>query len=146
MSDEYRRLLAIASLYEQTGRAVYDQRGPAGLQPAQWSSLRYFGRAGSEARTVTGLAKFLGVTLAPASRAAASLEKRGLIASRRNPMDARSSLFDLTTLGREHLQNDPLNRFAEALSKLPPDHVDVFQEVVIQLLSELKKGEVKELE
>lgn len=137
MSDDFRKLLAIASLYEQVARAIYEDRGPNALHPAQWSALRFFGRAGGEARTVTGLARFLGVTLGPASRAASSLERRGLIASKRNPADGRSVLFDLTPLGAENLRNDPLQRLATALKRLNDDELEDFQRVVTQLLRDM---------
>ncbi len=132
-----RRLLGVAALYEQVARAVYEERGPRVLQPAQWSALRYFARAGSEARTVTGLARFLGVTMGPASRAVAALEKRGLLASRPHPRDRRSSLFDLTDAGQDKVRRDPLARLARALAEVDAADRNAFARVVVKLAETL---------
>lgn len=114
--------VGVALLLEQTARAVYDRRSPKDIHPGQWSALRYFGRAGRFARTVNGLATYLGVTTAPASRAAAALVARGLVASEPHPTDRRSQIFSLTDAGRQALADDPIHRLARAVAKLPdPD-------------------------
>ena len=65
-------------LLEQTARAVYEARGPKAIHAGQWAVLRYLARAGRQARTVGGVATYLGVTHAPASRAVASLARKDL--------------------------------------------------------------------
>lgn len=137
MSQNQRQLLGLASLYEQVARAIYEERGPNVIQPGQWSALRYFGRAGQGARNVTGLARFLGVTLGPASRAVGALDRRGLINLRPNPDDGRSQLVDLTQDGQRQLKIDPLKRFAGALGTLEPADRAVFTRIVLQLAEEL---------
>ena len=137
MNATNRRLLGMASLFEQLVRATYDKRGPTELQPAQWSALRYFERAGQRARTVSGLAKFMGVTMGPASRAAKALEGRGLLASQRDPNDARSLIFTLTPLGQGSLKSDPLKRLADALSDLTPDELGTMTRLLLELTEKL---------
>jgi len=110
--------MGLALLLEQTARSIYDKRAPTDIHPGQWSALRYFARAGRRARTVAGLANYLGVTLGPASRAASALTKRGFLSSSENKDDRRSPIFTLTKMGREVLRDDPIKRLARVISKM----------------------------
>ncbi len=133
-----RKAAGLASLYEQVLRTVYEKRGLSELQPAQWSALRYFRRAGASARTVSGLAKFLGVTMGPASRTARTLQRRGLLTSSKNPKDARSIIFTLTRAGNSILELDPLLRLARTLETLDAEDQAVFTRVIGNLYDELE--------
>lgn len=125
MSDPVRaqtirkQTIGLATLFEQISRSVYDRKGPKEMQPAQWSALRYFLRAGPEASTVTGFAKFMGITKGPASRALASLERRKYLKAEKSPNDARITIYHLTKLGRKIANSDPLLGFAEEIGKMP---------------------------
>ena len=141
MSLSTQKSLAVASLLEQVARDIYPERGPRAVHPVQWSSLRYFGRAGSQARTVSGLGKYLGVTLGPASRAAAALVRRGFITPKPNPDDRRSSLFDLTDEGREQLTHDPLFRLAYAISSVGDEEEATLSRMLLKI-SENMNGAV----
>ena len=132
-----RKAAGLASLYEQVLRTVYEKRGPADLQPAQWSALRFFRRAGASARTVSGLANFLGVTMGPASRTARTLRRRGFLTSSKNPKDARSIIFTLTGTGNSILKMDPLLRLARAMEALDAKDQVVFTRVIGNLYDEL---------
>ncbi|GFE64179.1 hypothetical protein KIN_12530 [Litoreibacter roseus] len=136
--------MGLAALHERVARAIYEERGPKVLQPGQWSALRFFERAGGEARTVTALSKYLGVTLGPASRAAAALERRGLISPSPNPKDRRGLIFELTEQGRAQLAKDPLKRFASALGAADDTDREAFSRVLFHLFDELDttKGRV----
>lgn len=111
----------LAALLEQTARSVYDKRGPQDIHPGQWSALRFFARANRKARTVAGLAKYLGVTGAPASRAAAALVRQGFTLAEENEADRRSPIFTVTAAGRTALKDDPIRRLALAISELDDD-------------------------
>ncbi len=113
-----RKALGVSLLMEQTARMIYDDKHPDALHPVQWSALRYFERAGTRTSTVTGLANFLGVTSAPASRTAASLIKRNLIISKPNPSDSRSKTYALTDEGKAALRNDPIRKFSSLMEGL----------------------------
>ena len=110
--------MGLAILLEQTARSIYEKRAPTDIHPGQWSALRYFARAGRRARTVAGLANYLGVTRGPASRAASALTKRGFLSSSENKDDRRSPIFTLTKMGREVLRDDPIKRLARVISKM----------------------------
>ncbi len=141
MTRENRRLLGLASMFEQIVRASYERRGPSGLQPAQWSALRYFERAGASARTVSGLAKFMGVTMGPASRAARALERRGLLTSERSSADGRSVIYALTPLGLDELKDDPLLRLANALDRIDPAALAAISRSLLELSDALNADE-----
>ena len=113
--------LGLAALLEQTVRAIYDKRGPHEIHPGQWSAMRFLARAGAEARTVNGLATYLGVTAAPASRAAQALLKRGFARQEPHPRDGRSHILTLTDEGRAALAQDPIARLASAVGALDRD-------------------------
>ena len=133
-----RKSAGLASLYEQVLRTVYEKRGRAELQPAQWSALRFFHRAGAGARTVSGLSKFLGVTMGPASRTARTLLRRGFLTSSIHPTDARSIIFTLSEKGNSVMKLDPLQRLARKLETLDENDQVVFSRVIGKLYDELE--------
>ena len=111
----------VAALFEQVGRNIYPDRGPKTLHARQWAALRYFGRAGQRARTVTGLSRYIGITMAPASRSVASLVRLGLLRAEDNQPDRKAVIYELTDHGRLTLGKDPLDLFAQKIAALPPE-------------------------
>ncbi len=112
------RAHGIAALFEQVARNIYPERGPKTLHPRQWAALRFFDLAGVRARTVTGLARYLGITLAPASRSVASLVRHNLLAPEDRQPDRKAVVYALTDTGRETLTQDPLGEFAQRIADL----------------------------
>ncbi len=53
---------AVAELMEQLGHCACSEAFSAGLNPAQWSALRYFQRANRFSRTVSAFAQYHGTT------------------------------------------------------------------------------------
>jgi DNA-binding MarR family transcriptional regulator len=129
--------IGLAMLLEQTARSIYEKRAPTDIHPGQWSALRYFARAGRRARTVAGLAKYLGVTRGPASRATSALTKRGFLSSEENKDDRRSPLFTLTEKGRGVLRDDPIKRLALVISKMEESRKTVLIDSLNVLYAEL---------
>lgn len=112
---------AVARLLEQTARAIYGQRGRHAIHPGQWAVLRYLADAERDARTIGGVAAYLGVTYAPASRAVAALTRKNLVRVKTDPGDRRVRLLDLTATGQEVLQHDPASRLVTIIDTLPED-------------------------
>ena len=108
----------VARLLEQTARAVYEVRGPKAIHAGQWAVLRYLSRAGRKARTVGGVATYLGVTHAPASRAVASLARKDYVTVKTDPEDRRVRWVDLTATGRALLDKDPVHKLTDAIDGL----------------------------
>jgi DNA-binding MarR family transcriptional regulator len=113
-----RQAFALALLLEQAVRRIYPERGPATMHPGQWAALRYFARANREAATVAGLARYLGVTLAPASRAASALVRKGLLDAAIDPRDRRVTRLTLSDQGRQLLADDPIRRLSDLIGAL----------------------------
>ncbi len=105
---------AVAELIEQLGRCAYGDAFTDGLNPAQWTALRYFGRANRFSRTVSAFALYHGTTRGTASQTVKALvEKRYL---RRRPVktDQRSFRLELTAKARKFLAQDPFDDLVSA--------------------------------
>jgi DNA-binding MarR family transcriptional regulator len=114
-----RTALGLALMLEQSMRLVYPERSPQDMHPGQWAALRFLARANKEARTVLGLARYLGVTQGPASRAVAALMRKELVAGDRDTKDRRVLRLELTDAGRKLLEADPILRLAALIGELP---------------------------
>jgi DNA-binding MarR family transcriptional regulator len=132
-----RAAMASALLLEQLIRLVYPERGPHDMHPGQWAALRYLSRANPEACTVAGLARFLGITLGPASRAASALTRKGLVSGMRDPQDKRSVRLTLTDSGTSMIGQDPLQRLGQLIGTLPPSQREAIVEGVRSLFAGL---------
>lgn len=139
-----RPAVALATLIEQTARGIYEQRGPAHIHPVQWAALRFFARANRQARSVAGLARYLGVTLAPASRTVGALKKHGLIETAKDPNDARVSVISLTDAGHAVLEEDPIQGLARLLQDLPKDQFDTLGAALAHVSTRMGAAERRE--
>lgn len=131
---------AIARLLEQTARAVYESRGPKAIHAGQWAVLRYLARASRQARTVGGVATYLGVTHAPASRAVAALARKDLVTVKADPEDRRIRRIDLTAAGKALLDHDPVHRLTAAIDGLGTDKQKDFAATLEALHGRLAKA------
>jgi DNA-binding MarR family transcriptional regulator len=111
--------MGLAVMLEQTMRLVYPERSPQDMHPGQWAALRFLARANKEARTVLGLARYLGITQGPASRAVAALERKALLTGERDSKDRRVVRLELTPAGRALLDQDPIQRLAGLIKSMP---------------------------
>ncbi|RUQ63724.1 MarR family transcriptional regulator [Azospirillum doebereinerae] len=100
----------VVNLLDHVSRLVYGIGFAEGLFPAQWVALRYFHDSDESARTLTALARFQRIHLAPVSRTVATLVDKGLLSRRPHPGFKRGWLFDLTDDGRALLDRDPLRQ------------------------------------
>jgi len=100
----------VVNLLDHVSRLVYGIGFAEGLFPAQWVALRYFHDSNESARTLTALARFQRIHLAPVSRTVATLVDKGLLSRRPHPGFKRGWLFDLTDEGRALLDKDPLRQ------------------------------------
>ncbi len=112
---------AVAELVEQLGHCACSDAFSAGLNPAQWSALRYFERANRFSRTVSAFAEYHGTTRGTASQTIRVLVKKGYL--RRLPAmhDRRSFRLDLTERAQQELGSDPFAEFVSAAGTLPPE-------------------------
>lgn len=92
-----------------------------GLNPAQWSALRYLAEAVPEARTVTAFAHYHATTSGTASQTVAALVRKGLVERLPELGDRRRNRLELTSSGHELLQGDPLGTIAAAIAVQSPE-------------------------
>ncbi len=92
-----------------------------GLNPAQWSALRYLADAVPEARTVTAFAHYHATTSGTASQTVAALVRKGLVDRLPELGDRRRNRLELTSAGHELLQDDPLGSIAAAIAAQLPE-------------------------
>jgi len=108
----------LAGLIENVARIIQIRAHVHGIHPVQWSALRYFSRAGEKARTVNGLARYQGTTVAPASRTIMALINKSYLKATVDPQDRRSKIIKLTPQGRRILKRDPLQEIEAAMARL----------------------------
>lgn len=136
----------VAGLLEQVSRTVQLSCFRENLHPVQWSALRYFHAAPPTSRTLTGLAKFQGLSvLSAASKTVNALVRKGLLDVSVNPNDRRSRRLDVTEAGRDMLAKDPLLQVTEVISNLPEDDqkqlAGAMEILVMQVLPGLREPE-----
>ena len=135
------RAVAAALLMERTVRQAYEDRVSTAVQPLQWAILRFLlNQPTSDARVAT-IAKYLGTTHAPISRAVATLIRRGFVAKSNVGGATRTAPLVLTSEGREALRRDPILSVAHKIAELPP----VDRKLLEQVLMGLAMMEDKEL-
>lgn len=113
---------AIAQLIEQLGRCTWGDAFVRGLNPAQYTALRYFGRANRFSRTVGAFARYHGTTRGTASQTVKALVEKGYLRRRPDKRDHRTFRLDLTAKARKFLAKDPFHALASAAAVLPTDH------------------------
>jgi DNA-binding MarR family transcriptional regulator len=79
----------VAELVEQLGHCACSEAFQGGLNPAQWSALRYIERANRFSRTVSAFARYHGTTRGTASQTIRALVQKGFL--RRRPASQSAS-------------------------------------------------------
>lgn len=105
---------AVAELIEQLGRCAYGEAFTEGLNPAQWTALRYFGRANRFSRMVSAFALYHGTTRGTASQTVKALVGKGYLRRRPVETDHRAFRLELTAKARKFLAQDPFGDLVSA--------------------------------
>ena len=121
-----KRLMASVVLLERFVRDMYTTKHSSSIQPLQWSILRYLARSSADRCEVRWIARFLGLTRAPVTRAIATLEARNLVSQQISGEDARTKTVTLTNLGVKALAEDPIVLAAERIRILPETDQEQF--------------------
>lgn len=112
---------AVAELIEQLGRCAYGEAFTEGLNPAQWTALRYFGRANRFSRMVSAFALYHGTTRGTASQTVKALVGKGYLRRRPVETDHRAFRLELTAKARKFLAQDPFGDLVSASGVLSPE-------------------------
>lgn len=114
-----KKLIASVVLLERFVRDIYPTKHSSAIQPLQWSILRYLERMPVERCEPRWIAKFLGLTRAPVTRAIATLERHDYVHQITNGDDARTKTIALTPLGSSTLASDPILDAVKQIRALP---------------------------
>lgn len=105
---------AVAELIERLGRCAYGDAFTEGLNPAQWTALRYLGRANRFSRTVSAFALYHGTTRGTASQTVKALVGKRYLLRRPGKSDHRTFRLELTAKARKFLAQDPFANLVSA--------------------------------
>lgn len=130
----------IVMLLEQVSRMIHGAGYAQGLYPAQWVALRYFAEVDGPARTVSGLARFQDMSIAPVARTIRTLVDKGLLERRPNPRSRRADLIELTDGGRALLRHDPRLPMRTLLESLDGVRSEALVEALELLVRELPRS------
>lgn len=128
---------AMVELIEQLGRCAYGGTFTAGLNPAQWTALRYFGRANRFSRTVSAFALYHGTTRGTASQTVKALVGKGYLRRRPIETDHRTFRLELTAKARRFLAQDPSHDLVSAYGALSPEQRTTVVESLQTILARL---------
>lgn len=128
---------AVAELLEQVGRFASEDAFLRGLNPAQWTALRYFARANRISRTVSAFALFHGTTRGTASETVKALVEKGCLRRRLVREDRRSFRLELTAKARKILTQDPLKNLMATVGALSSVHCSAVAEGLEIMLKRL---------
>jgi DNA-binding MarR family transcriptional regulator len=114
-----------------------------GLNPAQWSALRYFADARAERRTPSAFARNHRATKGTVSQTLIALSRKGLIEKITDARDARSVSVQLTDAGSAMLTKDPWRVFETVLMKCPEESVRHVTQMADLLTRTVAGGDTK---
>lgn len=138
MDQKMESAWAVAERLERLARVPFTGSFSHGLNPAQWSALRYLANAGRAASTVTAFARFHGTTKGTASQTVSALVNKGHLLRHASPTDRRIVHLEVTESGRALLKTDPLERLAAACATLPEEERAALASTVARLFAELR--------
>jgi DNA-binding MarR family transcriptional regulator len=124
---------AIAELIEQLSRSVANRAFAQGMNPAQWTALRFIAHANESVRHVGGFATFHLTTPSSASQTMTALVQRGLVVKTTGD-DGRQRRLDLTPKGRQVLRADPIDVLSQAIDGLSDSQLALMAEVMQVLI------------
>jgi DNA-binding MarR family transcriptional regulator len=107
------------------------------LTASQWVALRFFSRANTFCRTLSGLAAYQATTAAPASQTIKFLEQAGYIERGKSEEDARSSFFTVTEAGKRLLRTDPLLHLTEQVKGIDPTRMTMVRDFLRYLIANI---------
>lgn len=109
---------SVAELFDKVERLLHNLAFASGLNPAQWSALRYLSGAEDGARTVTAFARHHRTTKPAASKTIDALVRKALVRKLSIPGDRRAQRLDLTGKAQKRLTQDPRHLLRKAVGTL----------------------------
>ncbi len=124
-----------AAHIERIALVLRQHEGSHGLNPAQWTVLRYLAKANRFSRSPTAVAEFMAATKGTVSQTLISLQKKGLVAKTVRAADKRSVCIEVTPAALARLESeDPMQRLLAPLAELPPLHTSLMSQALSRVL------------
>ncbi len=120
-------VVASTDLLGQVFRNFVRRSHARGLNPAQWSALRFFADADVSHRTASEFAKFHKTTKGTASQTIAVLVRKSFLRRSRSTEDRRVTVIDVTPEGHKLLKCDPMAPITRAITSLPAHDAEVIE-------------------
>ncbi len=108
----------VAALVERLSHSTYTDGYRNGLNPAQWSALRYFSNANRFSNTASAFARYQGVSLGAASQTIAALVAKRLLKRTQDLADKRQYNLTLTAKANKLTGVDPIRTLVDAAYEL----------------------------
>lgn len=134
----------IAELMEQINLIVYSSSLARELKPAQWAALRFFASASPNVRTVSGFAEMNSTTTGSASQTVTTLVTRRCLERIPDKSDGRRHSLRVTKIGKQFLENDPIDILSKAIEELPSGQQYQLADVITQLYRDVYVGNREE--
>lgn len=112
------RSRSLAGLVERLSHCTYGEAYRNGLNPAQWSALRYFANANRFSRTASAFARYQGITLGAASQTIGALVDKCLLGRTRDETDKRRYNLALSAKAEKLICTDPIRALVAAAFEL----------------------------
>ena len=137
------RSRSVAGLVERLSHCTYGEAYRHGLNPAQWSALRYFSNANRFSKTTSAFARYQGITRGAASQTISALVQKRLLKRDRDKVDKRQYNLCLTAKAEKLTVDDPIRPLVDAAFELGDGERaatrDALEKMLVHVLRE--KGE-----
>ena len=114
------------------------QAHKGGLNPAQWSALRYFAGGLSHAPTSASFADYEGISRASANQTVRSMIDKGLLARSKIEGERRALKVTLTRKGESLLAEDPIQEVAALVEALSDEEQATLSRALYRLAISMK--------
>ncbi|MBF0560946.1 MAG: MarR family transcriptional regulator [Alphaproteobacteria bacterium] len=128
---------AVAELLEQVVRIAHGRAFAHGLNPAQWTALRYCAQANESSRTVSAFARYHATSRGTASQTISALVRKGYLTRVPGPGRGASHRLSVTLEGTRLLVSDPVNQLITGIQALPEEKGYLLAETLEGLLGHM---------
>jgi len=131
----------VVELLVQAARVMLAEREGGKLTSSQWMALRFFARANSFSRTLSGFAAYQATTRGTASQTIKTLEKDGYLEREKSARDGRSSLLRITAMGHKVLNEDPIYGLIDVIDALDEQAKLTLRNALRDVVAHLAEGQ-----
>ena len=132
------RARSIAEILAIISRTLSARAHGQGLNPAQWSALRYFSSGISGAPTSATFADYEGISRASANQTVRAMIDKGLLERCKIPGERRAMEVSVTAKAKGILADDPIHDLAALLDELSDEDQKILSQSLYKIAMKLK--------